>query len=269
MKNLLTKTTLLIIALFAMNSSIYAKSSDYHDLEFYEWRYYSVIEGEEDQLDKFLEKVLIPAYERQGVTTGVFEIASEYLNAKQLESQDGRPEQRIVLFVYDDIDSYLKIKDAIWDDSKFTKAAKSYFETWATKPAYSNLESYLCISFEKLPQINMPSKSDEIFELRRYRSANEEAGQRKIEMFNNDEMAVFKDVKINQVCYGEVLSGAEMPSLIYLTSYKNNKERLKAWEDFRDNKTWKKISKQKEYLNTVRNATVEVIRRMPYSKFQK
>lgn len=269
MKSLITKTALFLIAIFAINTSASAKSSDYHDLEFYEWRYYSVTNGNDAELDKFLEKVLIPAYERQGVKTGVFEIAPEYMDAKQLAAQKGRPEQRIVLFVYNDIDSYLKIKDAIWDDVKFTKNAKSYFDAWETKPAYSKLESYLCISFANLPQIDMPSKSDEIFELRRYKSANEEAGQRKIDMFNNGEIAVFKDVKIHQVCYGEVLAGAEMPSLIYLTSYKNNKQRLSAWEDFEENKKWKKLSKEKEYRNTVQNANVEIIRRMPYSKFQK
>ncbi len=235
--------------------------------EYYEWRYYSIVDGKEAELDKFLEKVLLPAYERQGVESGVFEILPELLNDKQKELQAGRPEQRIVLFIYDTFESYLKTKEAIWEDGKFTRSGKSYFEKWTTDPAYSAMESYLCLSFENFPKIAMPKKSDKLFELRRYRSANEEAAQRKITMFNVDEIDLFDDVKITQVCYGEVLAGGEMPSLIYLTSYKNNNKRIDLWKDFSKNKRKEKIFKQKEYLNTVRNSTIEVVQRMPYSKF--
>ena len=72
-----------------------------------------------------------------------------------------------------------------------------------------------------MPQMRIPEQSRGLFEFRLYRSPNEEANQRKISMFNDVEISIFDESGINSVCYGEVLAGSKMPSLIYLTSYEN------------------------------------------------
>lgn len=58
-------------------------------------------------------------------------------------------------------------------------------------PGYSNFETYLCEAFDKIPHVCMPDKNRTMLELRIYHSPNEEANQRKVKMFNVDEIDVF------------------------------------------------------------------------------
>ena len=102
------------------------------------------------------------------------------------------------------------MKRTIWDDTVFRKAAQPYFDKTAPNPAYFNFESFLCEAFDKVPSLLMPDKNRTLFELRTYHSPNEEANQRKVAMFNKDEIDVFDKVGINSVCYGEVLAGPIM-----------------------------------------------------------
>jgi len=95
-------------------------------------------------------------------------------------------------------------------------------------------------------------KSEQIFELRSYQSATEKIHLKKVEMFNEGgESEIFKSIGANAIFYGEVLSGSEMPNLMYMTSYENMKSNEDHWKAFRDHPDWKKLSGMEEYKNTV------------------
>ena len=113
----------------------------------------------------------------------------------------------------------------------------------------------------------MPDKNRTLFEFRLYHSPNEEANQRKVKMFNLEEIDVFDKVGINSVCYGEILSGTQMPALIYLTWYKNEKTRNEAWDKFRSHPDWIGMKDKPEYANTATNNTSILLSPMPYSDF--
>lgn len=161
--------------------------------QLYEWRIYT-LEGDADGLDDFFRDILIPAYNRKKIKAGAF---VPY-------KKEGK-KRRLLLFIYPDITTYHRVKRTIWNDTEFRKAAQPYFDKTAPNPAYFNFESFLCEAFDKVPSLLMPDKSRTMFELRTYHSPNEEANQRKVAMFNKDEIDVFDKVGINSVCYGEVL----------------------------------------------------------------
>ncbi len=264
MKTTILKSALIaVIAMMVSTNGVFAKSDK--DRQLYEWRYYTLNENKEAQMDEFLRDVLIPAYERQGVKTGAFTHAIDSLTVKQREAFVGKPTQRIVLFVYEDFEMYKEVKEKIWNDKKYRKAAQSFFDASTQEHVYSNLESYLCEAFEKFPEMEKPAKGEHLFELRTYWSPNEEANERKIAMFNNDEMKVFNQAKLHDLCYGKVLAGPRMPALIYLTSYKDLESRAEAWANFRANELWQKIKVLPQYKYTAVKNRVELIISLPYS----
>ena len=224
--------------------------------EIYEWRIYT-LKSDGTQLDSFFENTLIPAYKRKKVKVGAF---------KLFKPKDGESQQRHVLFIYPDISTYLKVKKTIWDDKEFRQKAQPFFDTTAPNPVYSNLESYLSEAFDKIPVHRNPDPSRTLLEIRIYKSPNEEANQRKVKMFNVDEIAIFDKVGVNSVLYGEILSGPRMPALLYLTWYKDEQTRSEAWGKFGKHPDWTRISKLPEYAHTATDNISIFLSPMPYSQ---
>lgn len=105
--------------------------------QLYEWRIYTLEEGA-DGLDNFFRDILIPAYNRKNIKAGAF------VPYKKEEKK-----RRLLLFIYPDIMTYHQVKQAIWDDAAFRKAAQPYFDKTAPNPAYFNFESFLCEAFDQ------------------------------------------------------------------------------------------------------------------------
>ena len=224
--------------------------------EIYEWRIYTLKENSGQTLDDFFQNTLIPAYNRQGISVGAFSL----FKAEE-------PGRRYLLFVYPDMDSYLKTRKEIWKDQTFATAAQPYFELTAPNPIYEIYETYLCEAFDKIPKMRMPDQDRTLFEFRNYKSPNDEAGQRKVKMFNAGEIDIFDKTGVNSVCYGEVLAGTRMPSLIYLTWYKDETTRNEAWEKFGKHPEWQTMRALPEYANTTNNNISVLLSPMPYSQF--
>lgn len=211
--------------------------------EIYEWRIYTLT-NDGNTFDVFYKDTLIPAYNRKNIKVGAF---------KLFRLKEGEAEQRHILFVYPDIETYLQVKKTIWDDSTFRQKAQAFYDETAPAPVYSNFESYLSEAFDKIPSYRKPDPERGLFEIRIYRSPNEEANQRKVKMFNEGEIDIFDKVGINSVFYGEILAGPRMPALLYLTWYKDEETRNAAWKQFGSHPDWKSLSVLPEYAYTATN----------------
>jgi hypothetical protein len=222
--------------------------------EIYEWRIYT-LPAENSDLDAFYRRALIPAYNRKKITVGAF---APYQKTEKI--------QRFYLFVYPDLATYHKVKLDIWKDAQFRKDAQPYYDASASAPYSSEFETFLCEAFDRVPQLIQPDKSRTLFEFRNYKSPNEEANQRKVKMFNYDEIPIFDQVGINSVCYGEVLAGPRMPSLIYLTWYKDEPTRDEAWKKFGAHPDWLRIRGLPEYANTATDNRNLLLSPLPYSQ---
>jgi hypothetical protein len=224
--------------------------------EIYEWQIYTLT-GTGTLLDDYWEKTLFPACNRKGIVAGAF---------KPFRLKDGESDRRHLLFVYPDIATYHRIKREIWNDATFRDAARTYFEKTASEPIYSNVETYLSEAFNKIPVHRKPDPSRTLLEIRIYRSPNEEANQRKVKMFNVDEIAIFDQVGINSVFYGEILAGPRMPALMYLTWYKDEPIRNEAWKKFLEHPEWIRIRSLSEYAHTATDNQSIFLSPMSYSQ---
>ena len=231
------------------------KVSDSHRKQIYEWRIYTLT-GDGTGLDDFFKETLIPAYNRCNISVGAFSLYKQ----EDLE-------QRYLLFVYPDLNTYNKVRQTVWSDKNFLDAARPFFETTAPNPVYSEYETYLCEAFDKMPEMRIPDKSRSLFEFRCYHSPNEDANLRKIKMFNNEEIDLFDKVGINSVCYGEILTGTHMPALIYLTWSKDEATRNRAWDTFSNHPDWARMKDDPQYKNTATNNIIKLLSPMPYSQF--
>ena len=221
----------------------------------YEFRHYFLKAGHEAEIDQYFEHILIPAYNRKGIKVGAYKPYKE-----------GENPLRILHFIYEDIVAYRNIKHEIWQDSEFTADAKPYFDKSAPNPYFTNIETALCEAFTGFSTLKQPKPTNTLVELRTYWSPNEEANQRKISMFNNEEIALFDKIGLKSACYGEVFAGPRTPALMYLTWYEDMAVHDKNWNDFRTHPDWEIMKKKPQYANTATNNRVELLYVMPYSQ---
>jgi len=222
--------------------------------EIYEWRIYK-LNDKGDLLDDFFSHTLIPAYNRQQIKIGAF-----------APFKPEEKELRYYLFIYPDLNTYYRVKNDIRKDPEFQQKAQAFYDKTAPSPIYSNFETYLCEAFDKIPVHRLPDADRTLFEIRLYWSPNEEANQRKVGMFNKDEIDLFDKVGINSVCYGDILAGPRMPALMYLTWYKDEPTRSEAWKKFGSHPDWKQMKDLPEYAYTATNNQSIFLSPLPYSQ---
>ena len=134
----------------------------------------------------------------------------------------------------------------------FMETAASYFESTAQTGSYFRFKTYLLEAFDGFPQLKYPSKDRRLIEMRTYESNNEEAGQRKIKMFNSAEINIFKSVGLNLVFFGEILAGPQMPALIYmplLPGYEGAS--MTSGKSSERTDGWNQLKVKPEFANTV------------------
>lgn len=86
-------------------------------------------------------------------------------------------------------------------------------------------------------------------------------------MFNDGgEVNLFNQLKFNAVFYAEVLAGAHMPNLMYMTSFDNRAARDEHWKTFGADPEWKNLSAMPEYKNTVSKSDVILLHPAAYSE---
>jgi hypothetical protein len=222
--------------------------------EIYEWRIYN-LKADGSALDKYYAEALIPAYNRQGIEVGAF-----------APEQASDTPQRYYLFIYPNLAKYGAVQAALWNDQTFRAAAQPFFDLTAPNPAYNDFTSYLCEAFDKVPRRLKPATGRTLFEWRNYKSPNEEANKRKVKMFNSGEIDIFDKSGINSVCYGDVIAGPRMPSLIYLTWYVDRPARDEAWRKFVAHPDWHSLRDMAEYRHTATDNQSVLLKPLDYSQ---
>jgi hypothetical protein len=209
--------------------------------EFYEFRTYTIKnETQEKLIDNYFQTAAIPALNRLGLKNiGVF---------KELKPEGQTKIYVLIPFV--SLDDFLKMEEKLSKDTVYKQASAAYLNAPATEPAYDRIESSLLKAFVHVPRIEVPPNKPRIFELRRYESASEAAGKKKIEMFNEaGEIDIFKKVGLTPVFFGETIIGGMRPNLTYMLTYDDMEEHDQNWKTFGNDPDWKKISGMPEYAN--------------------
>src|SRR5690606_32141171 len=207
--------------------------------EVYEMRVYELTMGSLGRMEDYLSTALIPALNRSGVKqVGVFR-----------EIGKDEPAKIYVLIPHASMSAYGASLDALEKDAAYQTASQEYKKL--ERPVYFRFQTTLMRAFDGLPAMVVPSKGERIFELRTYEGFSEDAVARKIKMFNEGELEIFNEVKLNPVFFGEVISGDNLPCLQYMITFRNMEERDNNWKAFSAHPDWGSMSKDPQYANTV------------------
>jgi len=233
---------------------------EYYQLSVY---HYSTSE-QETVLDNYLQHALLPALHRYKIgKVGVFKaIANDTAAAKSL----------YVLIPAKSLDELTKLTGKLDADNVFQAAGAAYIDADNKKPPYIRIETILLHAFPLAPQLQLPQlkgpKKERVYELRSYESATEKKFKNKVQMFNEGgEITLFKSLNFNAAFYSEVIAGANMPNLMYMTCFENMADRNEHWKQFGSHPDWKKLSSMPEYQGNVSRNNISFLYPADYSDF--
>jgi len=212
--------------------------------ELYELRLYHLRVGPQtEKFDRFYRDAAIPAMNRAGVEhVGVFSLAVG-------------PESptMYVLLTHKSPESVTSLADRLAADADYQKAGAEFINAPAGDPSYLRVESSLMAAFAGMPKLEVPALGEgnktRIFELRTYESHSKKANKKKIEMFDQGEIAIFRRNGLHPVFFGETLIGAHLPNLTYMVVFENQAAHDKNWSAFGADPDWKKLSHTPGYTN--------------------
>ncbi len=211
------------------------------DKDFYEFKVYQLTGGgSKNQMKQYYTQAVIPFLNKWGAKVGAF---YEY-------SMD-EPPKMYILQTHKSPADYYDATQAMKTDSAYLEAAKTYLQLPAESPLFTRYETFLMEAFDAIPRFKTPDKSRGLLELRTYESYNEDAGIRKVKMFNNEELPLFEKVGLHPVFFGQIMAGPQMPALIYMLWFKDMEERDANWAKFSSSSEWNSMKAKPEYANTV------------------
>lgn len=210
--------------------------------EYYELRVYELKSGSKLAVfEEYLSKAVIPAFNEIGIQNiGVF-----------TEMGLTEPPKLYVLIPYKSIQEFADAQKKMQQQQVYQNNSEAYLEATPANLNFIRIHNYLMEAFDVIPQMKVPEKKKRVFELRNYESFSEEAGVRKVEMFNEDEMDIFYKTGLTPVFFGQTLVGQDLPNLIYMLVFEDIEERDRNWKKFIDHPEWKSVSGLEKYANTV------------------
>lgn len=253
------KYILLIVSIFTISFA----SAHPPKQEYYEIRVYNLnSEAQETRLDAYLKDALVPALHKAGISSvGVF---------KQRGNDTAAVRKVFLLIPYKALTDLETIESKLEKDNAYTTAGAAYINAAYNDPNYTRYSRILLKAFNGHPMLTKPNltapKSDRVYELRSYEGATEKLYKKKVDMFiKGNELALFDKLKFNPIFYAEVLAGAAMPNLMYMTSFENQEERDAHWKAFGEDPDWKKLLGDHQYDNTVSHSDITYLVATDYS----
>ena len=255
------KPCLLFLSMFLANTIQAQEPSR----EIYQIKVYELETDEQVQrTDAYLENALLPALDRISPRqTGVF---------KPRSNQQDSLKKIYVLIPFSSIEAFKELDGKLAKDAAYLAAGEDYIEANYKNPPYQRIGSILLEAFEDMPFMEASSlagaRKDRIYELRSYHAPTEAALQNKLEMFNaGGEIEIFDELGFNAVFYGEVISGPEMPNLMYMTTFPNQESRDEHWQLFSDAPRWKALAAKEKYKDNVSHIDINFLYPTKYSDY--
>ncbi len=253
------KSSAAIASVAALSSKSLAADAPKSAREFYELRLYHLRRGPmQKRFDDFYKNAAIPAMNRAGIEkVGVFSV---------MTGPDSPT--MYVLLPHKSSESFAASLDRVRSDEEFQKAGADFINVPPTDPSYVRVESSLMVAFEGMPKLEAPEKKSRIFELRTYEAHSKKANKKKIEVFNNGEIAIFRRTGLTPVFFGETIVGTKLPNLTYMLTFENMAAHDANWGKFGGDPEWKKLSStpgntDPEILTNITNV---FLRPTPYSQ---
>jgi len=232
---------------------------------FFELRCYYMRNSQSNQVQRtteFISGAYAPAARRAGIgPIGIFSAVIA-------------PESPFLIVVsgYQSLAGMQASMEIMAADTVYQKAAAD-FDSNPELP-YIRVESTLLRCFASVPLIETgPSpqgRTPRTFELRTYDSDTETTLRKKIGMFGDGEVAIFRKNGLQPVFFGEALVGPKLPRLTYMIAYENMAGREKAWTAFSADPAWQKLKVKPGYSDNdiVANISNMILKPVPGSDIQ-
>jgi len=227
---------------------------------FIDLRYFKMRNGRQvERTTNYLQKGWLPAAGRAGIgPVGFF-------------SAVVAPDSPFILSLasYPSFAAIEAAHDKVAADQEF-QAAFEEFNSMA-ETSYERMENSLLWAFPSMPAVEpppqTPGRAARLFELRTYESPNEKASARKVKMFGDGEIAVFRKCGMLPVFFGQTLVGRNQPNLTYMLAYDDLAARDRTWRAFSADPDWQKLRatpglSDAEIVNNISNA---LLRPLPFS----
>jgi hypothetical protein len=201
-----------------------------------ELRHYHLRNNADQQLQRtseFIEKHAVPAAKRNGMgPSAVF--------ANSLA-----PGGPFILL----INSYpsLAAMEATIEKLQADKEFVAGLEALYARPGlpYQRIDTTLLRCPDWMPVLEVPparaDKPPRIYELRTYESNTPATLRRKVKMFGDGEMAIFRRLGMVPVFFGTAVAGSNQPHLTYMLGYDDLAQREKLWREFLADPEWIKM----------------------------
>lgn len=248
-----------ICCLAALTSS-FSQTQEYYQLKVYSFN----TALQEHSTDNYLEQAFLPALKRQSINNvGVF---------KPRTIDSITPKNTYVLIPFNSLKQFSLLEEKLMKDSLHLDAGTAYLNAPHDEAPYQRIESTLMKAFIDMPKMKASPltgpRKERVYELRSYEAATEQLHKKKVDMFNaGGEVALFERLKFNAVFYAEVLSGAQMPNLMYMTTHANQTTRDANWKAFVDSPEWNTLKVMPKYQNTVSRNDTRLLYPTAYSDY--
>jgi len=177
----------------------------------------------------------------------------------------------IVLSSFPGLSAWDDALDKLAKDKQFEKERDAYR---ASGLSYVRLETSLLRGFDSVPDVVVPQRDEKraprIFELRTYESNNVDTLKRKIGMFNESEIGIFRRLNMLPVFFGETIVGRRMPNLTYMLAFDDLAAREKSWKAFGADPEWQKMRAQPGLTDPeiVSNISNSIVQPLPQSEIR-
>ena len=230
---------------------------------YYELRTYTLRNDlQPARLTDYVGQHLMPALQRGGLqSVGAFQVLSGM-----------RSPSLILLLPHASLAEAQALSSRLSEDRALAAATQS-MEASGHIP-YVRYQSTVLRAFDGHPRLEVPptsaTRSPRIFELRVYESPTTTSLRQKIEMFNQEEIRIFRACGFAPVFFGETLFGGEMPNLTYLIGFDDMAAREKAWDTFRAHPDWLRIKGRPGWTDpeAVSNITTVFLRPASFSSIR-
>ncbi|NVN17916.1 NIPSNAP family containing protein [Muricauda sp. HICW] len=241
------------------------KENSQSEREFYQIKIYSFdTEEQVATVDEYLKNAFMPAVKKQDIDkVGVF---------KSRISETDTVQKTFVMLPFKSLEQFQTLEDKLLRDSIYLAAGNSYIDANFDNPPYTRIQSIILKAFPDMPKMEVPDldspRSERVYELRSYESATEKYYRNKVDMFNaGGEIPLFDRLDFQAVFYGEVLSGANMPNLMYMTTHADMDTRNEHWDAFVNSPEWKELIAMPKYKNNMSHIDMWFLYPTEYSDY--
>lgn len=239
---MLSRSLILLLSLFALPQFSFAQQQEFYELRAF--RNSDAAKG--DAVVAYIETALLPALNRYGISTvGVFQPVAK--------GDEVVPADVYVLIPFASLDTFAGLRPALQKDADYVAAAAPFMSAPKNDPAYTRIDSRLMKAFAGMPKLEVPNQqsASRVLELRIYESHTQENARLKVEMFNEGEIEIMKDVALAPVFFGESLVSSDLPNLTYMLSADNAEVHQEHFQGFLKHPKWDVMKRMEKYKGTV------------------